>query len=324
MEQVFDLDGVGSCDFGHMSDVLAIEQMLSLPEHAAASAVLDVGDFRSADRVCIFAFGYSSTAADIVSAYADQESDVQVPVISDCRVPAWVDESVDVIIISYDGDEPELLSVYDEVSDRGCRIYCMTSGGELGEKATNVIPLPLDMTARSATGYELGVLCSMLQKMGICNARDHLLSIIEPMKAYRDGLDDDASLEEIAEDISGNVPAIYGTSEFRAAFKRWKMAINQDGGSLSFYGDLPEFDHNEMVGWFDSNPHAPDLRIVVLKGRTESSLLNFIVKSMVEILREEGRRVTTVEFDGDSSMLKASCAVMLGDYVANLLRRRAL
>ena len=315
--------GVGCCDFEHMSDVHPVEQMLSLPEHALAAADVDFSDVRRTDKVCIFAFGYSSTAPDIVSAYADQASTVPVPVISDSRLPAWVDDMTAVIIVSYGGDEPELLQVYEDAADRGCTVYCLTSGGRLGEVADDVVPLPLGMTARSATGYELGILCSMIQSMGICDARDHLRSVCPEMIAYRDSLDDMELVEELADDISGNVPAIYGTSDFRAAFKRWKMAVNEDGCSLAFYGDLPEFDHNELVGWFDRNPHAPELRVIVLRGRTKSDLLNFIVKNMVEILREEGRQVMTVDFDGDSAMLKSACGVMLGDTVANALRRRA-
>ena len=62
------------------------------------------------------------------------------------------------------------------------------------------------------------------------------------------------------------------------------MAINEDTAGRAFYGELPEFDHNELVGWFDRNPHAPELRVVVLKGRTGSDLLDFIVDNIMAIL----------------------------------------
>lgn len=317
--------GIGCCDFGHMSDVHVREQILSLPEHARASAQIDIGPLEKAGKVCIFAFGMSSTAPDIVSAYADEASGIPVPVISDRKVPGWVDHGTQVIIVSHSGMVPELMDAYREVVRRGCTVHVIASGGDLLRAAeddgVHTVRIPKGMTSRSATGFELGILCSMLQGMGVCDAKDHLMEVSDILVRFRDSMDE-SYLMETASVIRGNVSAVYGTTDLRAAYKRWKMAIDEDSCSLSFYGELPEFDHNELVGWFDSNPHAPELRIIVLQGRTQSDLLNFIVDNMVEILREEGRSVTTIRIDGDSAMVKGVCGVLLGDAVASMLRLR--
>ena len=76
------------------------------------------------------------------------------------------------------------------------------------------------------------------------------------------------------------------------------------------------------MGWFDENPHAPELRVIVLKGRTGSDLLDFIVENMVDILNCEGRPVITVDLEGDDPLYKASCGVLLGEVVTSVMRRR--
>ena len=321
------VSGIGSCDFDRMSDINVREQILSLPEHASYSLDVDLGfPVPETGKVCFFSFGFNTTAPDIVSAHADLFSSRQVPSYSDSRVPGWVDEDTVAVLISYDGSEEDILSVYASLGDRGCTRVCVTSSGPLleaaGRDSVPVVTIPTGMSARSSAGYVLGILCSIVQEAGVCNAADRLRDEIPSVAAYRDSMLDSPYPRELASEISGNVPAIYGTTDFRAAFRRWKMAINEDTSGRAFYGELPEFDHNELVGWFDSNPHAPELRVVVLKGHTGSDLLDFIVDNMVDILRCEDRPVMTVEMDGADPLDKASCAVILGEMVSSALRMR--
>ena len=318
--------GIGSCDFGHMSEINIREQIFSFPEHASFSLKAEIPEVPSTRKVCVFSFGYSTTAADILSAHADTYSDRHVPVIEDSRVPGWIDGSTVAIILSYDGTEKDILSLYDSLGRIGCHRICITSGGDLADMASrdsvSLVRLPHGMTARSCTGYMLGVLCSLIQSMGVCPAADRLREEIPAIEAYRDALLESNLPIEIASDLSDGIPAVYGTSDLRAAFRRWKMNVNEDLSRRAFYGELPEFDHNELVGWFDENPHAPELRVIVLKGRTGSDLLDFIVENMVDILNCEGRPVITVDLEGDDPLYKASCGVLLGEAVTSVMRRR--
>lgn len=318
--------GIGSCDFGRMSDVNLRDQIMSFPEHASYSLGTDLPDIPCTDKVCIFSFGYSSTAADILSAHADTYSGRQIPVVEDCRVPGWVDQSTAAVLLSYSGSEPDVISAYDALGILGCTRICITSGGDLADAAVRdsvtLIRLPDGMTARSCTGYILGVLCSVVQSVGICPAADRLSEELPAIAAYRDSLLTSSLPTDIVSELSDGIPAVYGTSDLRAAFKRWKMNFNEDAARRSFYGELPEFDHNELVGWFDRNPHAPELRVIVLKGLTGSDLLDFIVDNMVDILRCEGRPVITIELEGDDPLYKSSCGVLLGEAVTSVMRRR--
>ena len=316
--------GIGSCDFDRMSDINIREQILSLPEHASYSVDSDLGfSVPETGKVCFFSFGFNTTAPDIVSAHADLFSSRQVPSYSDSRVPGWVDGDTIAVLISYDGSEEDILSVYSALEERGCHRVCVTSSGPLHDVAVRdsvpFVDIPSGMSARSSTWYVLGILCSIVQRAGVCNVADRLRDEVPSMISYRDSMIDSPYPRELASGISGNVPAVYGTTDLRAAFRRWKMAINEDTAGRAFYGELPEFDHNELVGWFDRNPHAPELRVVVLKGRTGSDLLDFIVDNMVDILRCEGRPVLTVEMDGDDPLFKASCAAILGEMVSSAL-----
>lgn len=299
--------------------------LLSLPEHISAGLSADVGEFDEAERVCMFGFGFSTTAIDLLSSYSDDCSPTHVVAVSDRTVPRWVGKGTDVILLSYSGNTAEILDVFDTVTERGCRVLCITSGGRLlplaREAGVRTLLLPSGMSARTATGYEIGLLSKVLQAMGACDAEKDMRALLPSVEAFRDSMAASDDVVRIADALSGKVPAIYGTVDMRAAFRRWKLAINEDAGSIAFFGDLPEFDHNELVGWFDDNEHAPELRIVVLKGKTDSKLLDFIVCSMIDILHEVGRPVQVVDFEG-RSLQKSICGIIMGDAVAKELAGR--
>lgn len=318
------MTGARMCDFTVMSDSDVRRQILALPEQASHSVDLEFGfPIPETGKVCFYSFGFNTTAPDIVSAHADVFSGRQVPSYSDSRVPGWVDGDTIAVLVSYDGSEEDIMSAYSALGERGCVRICVTSSGPLSDAAESdsvpVVRVPGGMTARSSTGYVLGVLCAIVQQAGVCFAADRLRDAIPSVSEYRDRMSASGYPAELASEISGKVPAVYGTTDLRAAFRRWKMAVNEDTGGRAFYGELPEFDHNELVGWFDRNPHAPELRVVVLKGHTGSDLLDFIVDNMVDILRCEGRPVLTVEMDGDDPLDKASCGVILGEMVSSIM-----
>ena len=81
-------------------------------------------------------------------------------------------------------------------------------------------------------------------------------------------------------------------------------------------GELPEFDHNELVGWSDPNVHAPELMMLVLKGARSDGLVQTIVDCMLEVLDENGRKVTVVDLGSGSSFARCIRGMMLADAVA--------
>ena len=57
-----------------------------------------------------------------------------------------------------------------------------------------------------------------------------------------------ARAAEIAERLADNTPLIYGDLTMPVAY-RWKTQINENAKQHAFYNQLPELDHNEIVGW---------------------------------------------------------------------------
>ena len=114
---------------------------------------------------------------------------------------------------------------------------------------------------------------------------------------------------------------MYSTSDVHASAVSFRESLS-DAGHLSFTGELPEFDHNELVGWSDPNVHAPELRMVVLKGGSPSDLVNTIVDCMEEVLCENGREVVEADIGSGSSLQRNLRGMLVGMDVADLMGGR--
>ena len=261
--------------------------VLSLPELIAEGlkTQFKVSDSSS---LYIFATGPTSVAAQFI-ADASNKYPYRVISVVDSRVPGWIGEKDDVLIISYSGNTPKITEIYSELRQSRCRIRCMTSGGILAdmcrENGTETIFLPEDLDPRTAVGMEIGITASLLKSFGYSHIYDMLSSFIAPLKSYRDSLLADPSrVNEVAKELSGNIPAVYSVVDSVAAAKRWKLSIDEDVRSPAFYGEIPEFDHNELVGWADENAHAKSLRIVVLMLRSEYEQYKKVMDCMLAVL----------------------------------------
>ena len=301
----------------------AFEQLLSLPEITEYALKTNIGKYDQSKRVCMFGIGPSAIAGDVISAYTDYYSKIPVVNVSNGILPGWVDEDTDVILVSYTGKNKIINKIYDSIKDRNHSLTCITSGGRLMEKCQNdgkkLIQIPEGLTSRTALGVEIGILASIIQKMKVCDIRDCLSNKIPTIEKYRDSLFEDQRIETLVPKLKGNTIAFYGTPLFRPSFKRWKMSFSEDLGSLAFCGELPEFNHNEIVGWANHNQKDDDLKIVFLREGNKNSVLAKIIDKTLEVLEESGRHVMDLQILGDEPIEMNLRAIILGDFVSQVI-----
>ena len=292
----------------------------SLPEHIRESLGYEVSAKARATRICLFNFEASNIAADAVSSYVFSRSNVQVHTIVDRVVPAWVDKDSDVIIMSYSGNSPEIDHIYADAKGKGARIHCITSGGGLAEISgdDDLILIPKGLNNFDATGYEIGVLVNLYDAMGIGGIRDAMETAIPRLMEYRDEIWNSKTAWKLSVKLSGRIPVIYSVGELRAVHKRWKMLINQVIGRLAFSGELPEFDHNEIVSWTEDRSNREFL-VLMFRTNTESELLNRIQEKVTGLLPEYKLNITVIDIEGEL-MERAIKGIIMADAVVDCMK----
>lgn len=295
--------------------------VISFPEQIESAVNSEISDVQNANKICICGMGASAMAGDIISDFSDGFSKTSITVIRGIELPKWVDKDTTVIMISYSGETKETLEAYKDALKRKCTIICMTSGGTLAtlcEKNSNVlVKMPKGLISRGALGYMIGYLGIILEKMGLCEFRNVISEIVGKLKVFRNSLvsDDDNIAMQMAKTLLDKVPVIYSLYNMRSAAMRWKSQINENSKMIAFCGTIPEFNHNEIVGWTEdlvSEKFTP----VILYDDNATEMLKYMTDTSLAMLMDRGLEVCLYHVEGVNALEKCLRCILLGDFVS--------
>jgi len=211
-------------------------------------------------NIVVCGMGGSAIGGDLFAKIFEEQLPVPVQVVRDYALPSFVDERTLVIACSYSGNTEEVLSAYREAVARGSRVLAVTSGGQLEQASlanrTPVAKVPGGRPPRASTGYMLMPLVALAPRMGlvppVSGAVNETLRLLD-QQADAFGHHTPAAgnhAKKLAQHLAGRFPLIYGTAPFMGpvAF-RWRTQLNENSKVLAISAELPEMNHNEVVGW---------------------------------------------------------------------------
>ncbi len=277
--------------------------------------------------VVVLGMGGSAIGGELLSGYLADELRVAFGVIRNYRLPGYVGPRTLVIASSYSGNTEETLAAYREATDRRARVVAITTGGELAERArTNhhdVVAIPAGLPPRAALGYSLVPTLIVLGRLGLVRDRT---GEIEDAVAIAERAAGEFGPEvpvgsNLAKDLAlwfqDRVPVVYGTVPWTSIVAaRWSGQLSENSKTIAHRNELPEMNHNEIVGWSEGVPLGGDPRVVFLRDADDHPR----VARRIEITRGEiatsGAEVRYVASFGSSTLARLFSLVLLGDYVS--------
>jgi glucose/mannose-6-phosphate isomerase len=229
-----------------------------------------------------------------------------------------------VLCSSYSGNTEETLAAYDAAQALGARTIVVTTGGKLAEQAridgVPVIPIPGGFQSRAAVGYWL---VAALEVAQLCGAGEGLHAEVDVAAEHAAGLaaawgpdsSEDSLAKTLARGLYGTVPQIAGAALTAPVAYRWKTQINQNAKTPAFSAELPELDHNELVGW-DGARDLAQFSAVFL----DDSDLHPRVRQRIELTRgliaSRGGVTFRVDTIGQTRLERLISVLLLGDLVS--------
>ncbi len=242
----------------------------------------------------------------------------------DYGLAPWTGADTVVLCSSYSGDTEETLAAFTDAGERGATRIVATSGGELAKRARRekvpVVPLPGGYQPRAAVGYALVVALEVAALAGVApSAREQ----VEEAAALAEALiaewgpdgPEDGEAKALARRLHGSIPIVAGTELTSAAAYRWKCQFNENSKLPAFTGELPESDHNEIVGW----PAAKDLgrfTVVLLEDPGAGDRNRSRVQLTADLAADAFRNVERVAPRGEGRLPQLVSLVLLGDLVS--------
>ena len=274
------------------------------------------------DKVCICGMGASAIGGDLLVDLMAQSSDLPITVVRFQSIPHWVNEKTFVIVCSYSGNTRETILMYEQAVKRGCQIVAITAGGELKKKCIEdekiLISLREGVQPRNSLGLMIGYMANVMEALGVAKCRTEMKELIPSLNELNEEIgfkNQDSRAKEIAKKIYGSIPVIYSTSGIIGSAVRWKTQINENSKMLAFNGAIPEFNHNEIVGWSESVVKF-NCRPVFLYEEDAPEIMKAMANAAIETLKSFGVDSLVVPIRGKTVMERSLRAVMLGDYVS--------
>ncbi len=302
-----------------------LDAVLSLPDQLAAAreATADLRlDLPQVERVLVGGMGGSALAGEFAAAWAEASGRVPVIVHRDYGLPAWVDPDTLVVGVSYSGNTEETRSMFLAAAERGAARVAVTSGGHLARAAEAagdpVLRVPGGLQPRAAIGHLLARTARVLEDQSLLDAETGLReaakvtgSLAEEL-APREGRDVNAAWQ-LARDLQGRVPVVYGAGLLAPAARRLAGQVNENGKTLAFHGAIPEMNHNEVVGWGDVEDPERFAAVLLRDPEHEHPQHAARFEAVADILSDRGVDVHTVEAMGENPAARLLTVTLLGD-----------
>lgn len=283
-------------------------------------------DGREITKVVVAGMGGSALAAVLVKAWLKAELSVPFEVLRSYDLPGYVGEDTLVIASSHSGNTEETLSALNQAQQKNAQIAIITSGGKLKMAADEGkiahVAIPADLQPRMAVIYNLRALMALLAHFGVASqARfDEIAACAEWLHSETSQWEPGVSVDknyakQLALLAVGKTPVIYaGTLMFPVAYK-WKISWNENAKNVAFCNEIPEFNHNEFVGW-SSHPVEKPFVVFDLVSNLEHPRILKRFEVSDRMLSGMRSKANTVNLKGDTAIQQYLWASILADFVS--------
>lgn len=271
-------------------------------------------------NVLITGLGGSGIGGTIVAEMAAPIASVPIVVNKDYNLPGFVNENTLVIACSYSGNTEETLSATEQALHRKAEVACITSGGKLlqiaEEHELNVITMQGGNPPRSMFAFAFSYLCYIIKFYGVAgfDVEKNLEDSIKLLNNEEGDIINEA--QTIANKLHGKINIFYAVNGGLGIASRWRQQINENAKMLGWEAEIPEMNHNELVGWEGGNDNYA---AVFLRNQDDYFRNQKRIEINKKIIQEKSAHVLEVWSKGNSAIEKTLYLVHFGDWVSYYL-----
>jgi glucose/mannose-6-phosphate isomerase len=304
-----------------------IDDVLGIPDQLRdALWRIESARLEPAPSVGLFVCGMGGSAigGDLAAAAIGDRLTAPMVTVRGYALPSWATPEWTVLCSSYSGGTEETLACFEAAEALGAKRLVASTGGPLVDRAREtevpVVGLPGIFQPRAAVAYMVVVAAEVASLAGIA---PRLHTEIDAAAAFlaeqADALQQQA--REIAALVAGAVPVIYGSDLTAPVARRWKTQVNENAKFPAWWGELPEADHNEILGWSGA---VGDERAaaILLEDRDQHPRVGRRFALTAKSVEPGAAAVARVETAGETRLERMLWAVMLGDLVSLELARQ--
>jgi len=279
-------------------------------------------------NMVVTGLGGSAIGGDILRSYSADQIGIPILVNRSYTLPRFVGKNSLVVISSYSGGTEETISAYAAARKTGAQIVVISSGGKIGETASelshNWIKIPGGLPPRAALGYSFFTMLTAFQKVGLLKSKPaemkETLSVLKHLSdEYSDYGKNPAPLL-LAEQLVSVLPIVYSSTErFDSVNLRWRGQIEENAKTIAYGNLFPEMNHNEIVGYCTLKDLLSRFLVIYLLDEGDHPRVAARFGFVEEIIRPYCSNVIRVRSKGKSLLARIFSLIHLGDWTSYYL-----
>jgi glucose/mannose-6-phosphate isomerase len=280
----------------------------------------------SPKNIVICAVGGSAIGGDLLCRWISESCDVHCHVSRAYKVPSFIDKGSLVIVASYSGNTEETLSMFEDARKKRAKMVAICSGGKLAEMAdAHSVPyarIVSGLVPRASLGYMFGAMAGVVERIGVISSdkqvEEATRTMTQTISSCRSSVHTvDNPAKRLAHELFTFVPVVVGYGLSAPVAKRWANQFNENAKSMAYATELPEMDHNELVGWVQDS-RSQGFSAVFLEYEHGDEMLkrrSSVTRSMLS----KHAPIHIVNASGVSPLAKMMSLVVIGDFTSAYL-----
>lgn len=251
---------------------------------------------------------------------------VPLEIVRGYVAPGYVDEHTLFISSSYSGNTEETLSALTDAEAKGAQIVVIAAGGKLKARAEEagypLYVIPGGIQPRMSSFYFLSAFVSLLEPLGLVpsgslkelGATAQWLS--DQLGSFGAEIPTDKNpAKQLALELVGKSVVVYSGPLMFPAANKFKICCNENAKNVAWVNQLPEFNHNEFIGW-SSHPEDKPYAVVDFRSNLEHERVQkrFVVTE--RLLSGKRPAPEVVEPVGETLLQQLLWSANFGDYVS--------
>ena len=318
MEVLDDANKIKNLDPSGMLKLVE-DQPQQIKEALKLSPAID----KKPEKIVVCGVGGSAIGGEILSVWARDKCKIPIQVNRGYTLPSFVDKKTLLICVSYSGETEETISCFKQGVKIGCQIVSISSGGTLSRlsRKNNClhISIPSGIPPRAAIFYTTVPQLMLVQNLGLARCIKEIKESVELLEEARDILPssptDKNPAKQLAIKINHSIPCIFGAGISVPAAKRWRTQFNENSKIIAREDELPEENHNDIVGWFGDDK-TKDFVAILLRDKKEHKRIKLRFEFLKDLLNEKAKYVAEVWCKGKSDLAKIFYWIHFGDFVS--------
>jgi glucose/mannose-6-phosphate isomerase len=268
-------------------------------------------------NIIIGGLGGSGIGGRIAKAYFSDKASLPIEVYSDYALPRYASSNSLIILCSYSGATEETLAMFEQAKKLGCKIICISSGGELYQlaqaAALPLYPIETGYQPRMALGFSLTYNLLLLGELFGLDTRNELentVSLYQNSKQY----------QKTAMDILGEFAGkekqkfvVITDNPTEAVGVRFCQQLQENAKSEAFVNVLPEANHNAFETYYGELP----TNFIMLNSNTNDRNKGRFAY-LKQLLEKQGNKVIEISLE-NASIYELYKAIYITDWVSIFL-----